>query len=44
MVEKINHFLESNHIEYAENVSLAKKTWIHRGPVVPYFISSSLKS
>lgn len=41
MVEKMNQFLDSNHIEYAENVSLAKKTWIHRGPVVPYYISPS---
>ena len=37
----INHFLDSNHIEYAENVSLARKTWIHRGPIVPYYIQPS---
>ena len=41
MVEIINQFFDSNHIDYAENVSLAKKTWIHRGPVVPYYISPS---
>ena len=41
MDEKITHFLDSNHIEYAENISLAKKTWIHRGPVVPFYILPS---
>lgn len=37
----ISQFLDSIHIDYAENVSLAKKTWIHRGPIVPYYIQPS---
>lgn len=41
MCEEINQFFDLNHIEYAENVSLAKKTWIHRGPTVPLYITPS---
>jgi len=41
MDEILKQFLDSKHIEYTENVSLANKTWIHRGPVVPYYISPS---
>lgn len=34
----IKAFLEDNQIEYEEHVSMADRTWIHRGPVVPFLI------
>lgn len=38
MEEIIGRFLDSQQIDYDRNASLADRTWIHRGSVVPFLI------
>lgn len=38
MEEKIRRFLNNAQIEYEEHISMADRTWIHRGPVLPFLI------
>lgn len=39
MIDKIKYFLEKENIPYESNVSLKKKTWIHRGGMCALFIT-----
>lgn len=32
------HYLEDSGIEYEQNVAMSERTWIHRGPIVPFLI------
>ena len=41
MIEQLDNFLELRQIYCEHNVSLKKKTWIHRGGKVKYFIVPS---
>ena len=38
MLQSIKEYLQNNGIDYLCNVSMREKTWIHRGPVVPFYI------
>lgn len=38
MLQSIKDYLQNNGIDYLCNVSMREKTWIHRGPVVPFYI------
>lgn len=37
-MDKITEFLEENNVLFEENISLKKKTWIHRGGMCSLFI------
>lgn len=39
MLSQITERLDIAHIDYQRNISMKEKTWIHRGPLVPLFIS-----
>lgn len=38
MEKMILRFLENHAFEYESNANMAEKTWIHRGPIVPFLV------